>query len=395
MRRAVVVSACRTPIGKFMGSLAARKATDLGAVTVREALRRAGIEPGAVQEVIMGNVLQAGLGQNPARQAQRGAGIPDAVGAVTINKVCGSGLKSVMLAAQAIKAGDHDCIVAGGMESMSNVPYYLPQARAGQRLGHGQMIDGMIADGLWDVYNDFHMGNTGELVAEKYGVSREEQDRYAVESHRRAVAAQTAGRFDAEIVGVEITGRKGDVTVVARDEGPRADSSLEGLAKLKPVFKRDGGTVTAANASSINDGAAALVVMDEDAARSRGLRPMARILGYAAGGMAPEWVMMAPQVAVEKLCALTGITARDFDLVELNEAFAAQAVALTRVLELDPAKVNVHGGAIALGHPIGCSGARILTTLIHAMMDRGAARGLAALCLGGGNAVAMAVELVG
>jgi acetyl-CoA C-acetyltransferase len=392
MGRPVIVSACRTPIGKFLGSLAAKRAPELGAIAVREAMRRAGVQADAVEEVIMGNVLQAGLGQNPARQAQRGAGIPDEVGAVTINKVCGSGLKAVMLAAQAIKAGDHRCIVAGGMESMSNVPYYLPQARAGQRLGHGMLLDGMVHDGLWDIYNDFHMGNTGELVAREYRISRADQDRYAAESHRRAIAAQEAGRFTKELVAVEIAGRKGEITTVDRDEGPRADSTPESLARLKPVFQTDGGTVTAGNASTINDGAAALVVMDEDLARERGLRPMARIIGYATGGMAPEWVMMAPQVAVQKLCMLAKCRPQDFDLVELNEAFAVQCVALLRELQLDPAKVNVNGGAVALGHPIGCSGARVLTTLVHALAGCDLQRGLAALCLGGGNAVALAVE---
>ncbi len=392
MGRPVIVSACRTAIARFQGALAKQKSTQLGAAAVAEAVKRAGLAGDAVQEVLMGCVLPAGLGQNPARQALRGAGIPDAVGATTINKVCGSGLKTVMLAAQAIKAGDLNCAVAGGMESMTNAPYYLPQARAGQRLGHGQVLDGMIQDGLWDVYNDFHMGMTAELVVDKYEVSREQQDAYAVESHQKAVAAQQAGKFDAEILPLELKDRKGKVTVFQSDEGPRADASVESLGKLRPAFKRDGGSVTAGNASTINDGAAALVVMDEDVAKSQGLKPMARILGYATGGMAPEWVMMAPEVAVQKVCALLKVQAQDFDLVELNEAFAAQAVALTRTLELDPAKMNVHGGAIALGHPIGASGARILTTLLYALKDRGLSRGLAGLCLGGGNAVALAVE---
>ncbi|MEZ5964282.1 MAG: acetyl-CoA C-acetyltransferase [Planctomycetota bacterium] len=393
MGRPVIVSAVRTPVGKFQGGLASFRSTQLGAIAVREALARSGVAADAVEEVLMGCVLQAGLGQNPARQALRGAGIPDAVGAVTINKVCGSGLKSVMLAAQAIKAGDLRVAVAGGMESMSNVPYYLPTARSGARLGHTQMQDGMIQDGLWDVYKDFHMGNTAELVVDKYGLTRAEQDSYAVDSHRKAVAAQSGGKFTREIVGVEVKGKKGDVTVVDQDEGPRADCTLEALAKLKPAFKA-GGTVTAGNASSINDGAAACVVVDEDYAKANGLKPMARILGYATGGMAPEWVMMAPLVAVQKLCTLLSCKPGDFDLVELNEAFAAQCVALQRELELDPAKLNVHGGAIALGHPIGASGARVLTTLLHALDDRGLSRGLAGLCLGGGNAVVMAVERI-
>ncbi len=394
MGQAVIVSACRTALGKFQGSLSSLKATDLGARVVGEALQRAGIEASSVEEVLMGSVLQAGLGQNPARQALLGAGIPDSVPAFTVNKVCGSGLKSVMLAAQAIKAGDMGCAIAGGMESMSNAPYYLPEARAGKRLGDGKLIDGMICDGLWDVYNDFHMGLTAELVADKYELSREAQDAYALQSQQRAVAAQQAGKFDAEILPLEIKGRKGQVTSFAVDEGPRADSSLAGLAKLRPAFKREGGTVTAGNASTINDGASALVVMDEDLALAQGLKPMARILGYASGGLAPEWVMMAPEVAVKKLCGQLSMSVADFDLVELNEAFASQALALSRVLELDADKLNVHGGAIALGHPIGCSGARVLTTLLYALRDRGQSRGLAALCLGGGNAVALAVEMM-
>jgi acetyl-CoA C-acetyltransferase len=394
MGRPVIVSACRTPIGKFQGSLATLKATELGALAVAEAVTRAGIAPDQVEEVLMGCVLPAGLGQNPARQALRGAGIPDAVGAFTINKVCGSGLKAVMLAAQAIKAGDLTCAVAGGMESMTNAPYYLPSARAGQRLGHTELVDGMIRDGLWDIYNDFHMGITAELVVDKYEVSREQQDEFALASHQKAVAAQAAGKFDNEIFAVELKDRKGNVTMFDRDEGPRAETTLESLAKLRPAFKRDGGSVTAGNASTINDGASALVVMDEDAANALGKKPIARITGYATGGMAPEWVMMAPEVAVKKVCALLSCNPQDFDLIELNEAFASQGVALTGVLDLDPEKLNVHGGAIALGHPIGASGARVLTTLIHALADRGLSRGLAGLCLGGGNAVALAVEMV-
>jgi acetyl-CoA C-acetyltransferase len=392
MGRPVIVSAVRTPIGKFQGGLAAFPSPHLGALVVREAIKRAGVSADVVEEVLMGCVLQAGLGQNPARQALRGAGVPDSVGAVTINKVCGSGLKAVMLAAQAIKAGDLRVAVAGGMESMSNVPYLLPSARGGARLGHTQLLDGIIQDGLWDVYKDFHMGNTAELVVEKYGVTREQQDAYAVESHRKAVAAQNAGKFKNEILAVEHKGKKGEVTVCDKDEGPRADSSVEALAKLKPAFRPQGGSVTAGNASSINDGAAACVVVDEDFAKAHGLKPLARVLGYATGGMAPEWVMMAPMVAVQKLCTLLECHAQDFDLVELNEAFSAQCVALTRELKLDPGKVNVHGGAVALGHPIGASGARVLTTLLHAMQNRGATRGLAGLCLGGGNAVVMGVE---
>ena len=392
MGRPVIVSACRTPIGRFQGGLAPLSAPKLGALAVAEALRRAELPASAVDDVLMGCVLQANLGQNPARQAAIHGGVPDSVGAATINMVCGSGLKAVMLAAQAIKAGDYKTAVAGGMESMSNAPYYLPQARNGQRLGHGQLVDGMIQDGLWDVYNDFHMGLTGELVAEKYEVSRQQMDGWAAQSQQRAVAAEQAGKFDAERFAVEVPGRKGQVTVVDKDEGPRDGTTAESLGGLKPVFKRDG-TVTAGNASTINDGASALVVMDESEAKSRGIAPLATITGYATGGMAPEWVMMAPEIAVHKVCALTGIKPQDYDLIELNEAFAVQSVALARVLELDPEKVNVNGGAVALGHPIGCSGARILTTLIHALRDRGQTRGLAGLCLGGGNAVALTVEI--
>jgi len=391
MGQPVILSACRTAIGRFQGGLSSIAAPALGSTVVREALRRSGVADDAVDEVIMGNVLQAGIGQNPARQALRGAGLADALPAVTINKVCGSGLKAVMLAAQAIKAGDAKCVVAGGMESMSNVPYYLPQARRGMRLGHSQVVDGLIADGLWDVYNDFHMGNTGELVARKYEIGREAQDAYAVESHRRAVAARDGGKFEAEVFPVEVTGRKGEVTVVAADEGPRADTTPESLARLRPAFDKEG-SVTAGNASSINDGAAALVVADEDFAKAHGLPVMARITGYDTGGLAPEWVMMAPEVAVNKLCARLGVKPSDFDLAELNEAFSVQAIALNRVLGLDPAKVNVHGGAVALGHPIGCSGARVLTTLLHALVDRGGSTGFAGLCLGGGNAVVLSVE---
>lgn len=394
MGRPVIVSACRTAIGKFQGALASFSAPQLGGLAVAEALRRANVPGAEVEEVLMGNVLQAGLGQNPARQSLRAAGIPDAVAAVTINKVCGSGLKTVMLAAQAIKAGDLKVAVAGGMESMSNAPYYLPTARGGARLGHTQALDAIVWDGLWDHYNNFHMGNTGELVAKKYGITRAEQDAYAVESHRRAVAAQKAGAFDAELFAVEIKQKKGDPIVVKADEGPRGDSTVEALAKLRPAFQPEGGSVTAGNASSINDGAAAVVVVDEDYAKAHGLRVLARITGYTTGGLAPEWVMMAPEVATKKLCALLKCSPADFDLVEMNEAFSVQMVALQRQLEIDPAKWNVHGGAVALGHPIGCSGTRVLVTLLHALQRHGKTRGVAGLCLGGGNAVVMSVERV-
>lgn len=394
MGRPVIVSACRTAIGKFQGGLASFTAPQLGGLAVAEALRRAKVPADQVEEVLMGNVLQAGLGQNPARQALRAAGIPDSAAAVTINKVCGSGLKTVMLAAQAIKAGDLKVAVAGGMESMSNTPYYLPTARNGARLGHTQAIDGIVWDGLWDHYNNFHMGNTAELVAQKYNVTRAEQDAYAAESHRRAIAAQKSGAFDAEIFTVEIKQKKGDALQVRVDESPRADSTVESLAKLRPAFQPNGGTVTAGNASSINDGAAALVVCDEDWAKAYGLKPLARILGYATGGLAPEWVMMAPEVATKKLCALMKCSPADFDLAEMNEAFSVQMVALQRQLEMDAAKWNVHGGAVALGHPIGCSGARVLVTLLHALQRHGKTRGVAGLCLGGGNAVVMGVERI-
>ncbi|HET6203078.1 MAG TPA: acetyl-CoA C-acetyltransferase [Planctomycetota bacterium] len=390
MRNVFITSACRTPVGKFLGALSSLPAPELGAIAVREAVRRSGIGPEAIEEVIVGCVLQAGLGQAPARQVLRKAGIPDAVGAFTVNKVCGSSLKAAILAAQAIRGGDADVVVAAGMESMSNAPYLLPGARTGMRLGDAKLVDSMIFDGLWDPYNDIHMGSTGELVAEKYGVSRGDQDAFAVESHRRAVAAERGGKFAAEVVPVTVRGKKGEATVAA-DEGPRPDASLEVLARLKPAFK-EGGTVTAGNASTINDGAAALVLMSEEKARALGARPLARVLGYATGGLAPEWVMMAPTVAIRSLCARTGLALDRFELVEINEAFAAQMVALRRELAIDPERLNVNGGAIALGHPIGASGARILTTLLHAMADRGASHGLAALCLGGGNAVAMAVE---
>jgi len=391
MKEVVIASAGRTPIGKFQGSLAPFKSTQLGALAVAEALRRAQLAPDAVEEVILGCVLAAGLGQNPARQAARGAGIPDAVGAFTVNKVCGSGLKAVMLGAQAIRAGDIDVAVCGGMESMTNAPYLVPDARAGARLGHAQMLDSMVWDGLWDVYNDFHMGLTGELVSQKYEISREMQDAFAAESHRKAAEATAAGRLDAEKFTVEIPQRKGDPLAFTTDEGIRGETTAEGLAKLRPAFKKDG-TVTAGNASQINDGASALVVMSADKAEELGVKPLARITSYATSGVAPEWVMMAPEGSIQGAAAKLGRKPGDFDLHEINEAFSAAACALTRVLDLDPAKINVNGGAVALGHPIGASGARILTTLLYAMQQRKAKTGMASLCLGGGNAVSVAVE---
>jgi acetyl-CoA C-acetyltransferase len=393
MKQAVIVGAARTAIGKFLGGLAPFAAPELGAVAVKAALGRAGIDAKDVDEVILGNVLQAGVGQNPARQAALKAGFPPAIAAYTVNKVCGSGLKAVALAAQAIRAGDGAVYVAGGMESMTNAPYLLRKARQGVRLGHDELTDVMVADGLWDVYENYHMGNTAELVAREFGVSRRQQDEFATMSHRKAAAAAAAGRFEREIVPVEIPQRKGPPVVVKQDEGVRTDTSPDTLGKLKPAFAADG-TVTAGNASQISDGAAAVVVMEEGRARSLGLKPLARITGYATGGVEPKWVMMAPIEAVKKLNAIRGTTVDDYDLVELNEAFSSQACAVTSKLKLDPERVNVHGGAVALGHPIGASGCRILVTLLHAMADRGAKTGLATLCLGGGNAVALSVERV-
>ena len=392
MRDAVIVSAVRLPTGKFMGTLKGFTAPQLGAMVVKEAVRRAGIDPAKVDEVILGNVLSAGVGQAPARQAAIGAGLPPAVGALTINKVCGSGLKAVMLAAQGIATGDADIVVAGGMESMSNAPYILPKAREGMRLGHGQLVDSMIHDGLWDAYDDQHMGCCGEIVAEKHAITRQEQDAYALDSHRKAIAAAKAGRFKDEILPVPIPQKKGDPVLFAHDESPREDTSLEALGKLKAAFK-EGGTVTAGNAPGVNDGAAALVVTSSETARELGLTPMARIVAQATSGLEPRMVMMTPVPAVRKIFEKTGWNAETVDLVELNEAFAVQGVAVVRELGLDPAKVNVNGGAVALGHPIGASGARVLTTLLYALRDRGKKRGIATLCLGGGNGVALAVEI--
>ena len=392
-RDAYIVSACRTAIGEFLGTLAGMSAPQLGALAIKEAVQRAGVEPGQVEEVIMGNVVQAGEGQAPARQAMIHAGIPNTVGAMTINKVCGSGLKAVMLAAQAIKAGDADVIVAGGMESMSNVPYYLPKARTGYRLGHGELVDGMIHDGLWDSFNNFHMGAAAELIAKKFNVTREDQDRFSVDSHQRAAKAQAAGAFKDEIVPVLIPQKKGDPKCFCQDERVRPDSSMETMAKLKPAFQKDG-TVTAGNAPGLNDGASALVVMSGAAVKRLNAKPMARVNGYATGGTAPEMVFYAPVVAVRKLAEKMGQKTNGWDLVEANEAFAAQAIVDARELEWDPATLNVRGGAVALGHPIGASGARVLTTLLYAMRDMKKKSGLATLCLGGGNAVALSVEAV-
>ena len=389
----VIISGCRTAVGKFQGALTDLSAPQLGAVVVREAVKRAGLSSDQVDECIMGNVLPAGLGQNPARQAAIFGGLSPATGAMTINKVCGSGLKAVALAAQAVQTGNSSIVVAGGMESMTNAPYLLPQARKGYRLGNGQVIDSMVHDGLWDIYNDYHMGITGENVAEKYGITREEQDEFAVNSHRKAVAALKECRFKSQIVPVEIPAKKKGAAPVLfdKDESPREDTTIEVLRSLKPAFKKDG-TVTAGNAPGVNDGAAAVVVTSAKRAREFGAEPMVRIVAQATSGVEPKWVMMAPVEAVKKIWEKTGWKNDDVDLYELNEAFSVQALGVMRELGLDPNRVNVNGGAVAIGHPIGASGARVLVTLIYEMTRRNAKRGIAALCLGGGNAVAMAVE---
>ena len=393
MEKAVIIAGVRTPIGKFQGALSDFSATQLGAFAVREVVKRAQLDPKLVDECIMGNVVSAGLGQNPARQAALGGGLSHEVGAMTINKVCGSGLKAVALAAQAVLTGNSSMVVAGGMESMTNAPYLLPQARKGYRLGNAQVVDSMVRDGLWEIYNDYHMGNTGENVAEKYGITREEQDEYAVNSHRKAIAAWKECRFSSQVVPVEILARKkGDApTLFAKDESPREDTTIESLRKLKPAFKKDG-TVTAGNAPGVNDAAAALVVTSAARARELGIEPMAHIVAQATSGVDPKWVMMAPVSGVRKIWEKTGWKADDVDLYELNEAFSVQSVAVARELGLDLSKVNVNGGAVALGHPIGASGARVLVTLIFEMIRRDAHKGIAALCLGGGNSVAMAIE---
>ncbi len=391
IKEAVIISAVRTPVGKFLGALRDFKATELGSLVVKESVKRAGVAPADVDEVIMGCVIQAGLGQNPARQAALIGGLPPAVSAVTVNKVCGSGLKAVMMAAQGVQLGDTDIVVAGGMESMSNAPYLVPKARQGYRLGHGQLLDSMIQDGLWCAFNDYHMGCTGEVVAERWNVSRSEQDEYALNSHRKAAAAIKAGYFKDEIVPVEIPQKKGASVLFAEDETVREDTSLEALGKLKPAFKKDG-SVTAGNAPGVNDGASAVVVTSLERARSMGIEPMGRIAAQATSGTEPELVMMAPVEAIRKVLKKAGWAFSEVDLIELNEAFSVQAVAIVKELGLDPAKVNVNGGAVALGHAIGQSGSRLLTTMLYEMKRRDVHRGVVALCLGGGNAVAMAVE---
>jgi acetyl-CoA C-acetyltransferase len=390
---AVIISGCRTPVGKFQGSLSEFTAPQLGAIVVREAVKRAGVAPTEIDECIMGNVISAGLGQNPARQAAIYGGLSSTTGAMTINKVCGSGLKAVALAAQAVQTGNSSIVVAGGMESMTNAPYLLPQARKGYRLGNAQIVDSMVHDGLWDIYKNYHMGITGENVAEKYGIRREEQDEFAVNSHRKALAAIKECRFKSQIIPVEIPAKKkGEPpTLFEKDESPREDTTIEVLRSLKPAFKKDG-TVTAGNAPGVNDGAAALVVTSAQRAKELGAKPMVRIVAQATSGVDPQWVMMAPVDAVRKIWEKTGWKNGDVDLYELNEAFSVQALGVMRELGLDPNKVNVNGGAVAIGHPIGASGARVLVTLIYEMIRRDVKRGIAALCLGGGNAVAMAVE---
>ena len=391
MRDVVIASAVRTPTGKFLGALKELTAPQLGALVVAEAVRRAGIDPAIVDECIMGNVVSAGLGQNPARQAALRGGLPDHVAALTINKVCGSGLKAVMLAAQGIAVGDIDVAVAGGMESMSNCPYLLPRVRDGLRLGHAELVDSMIHDGLWCSFEGCHMGNAGEVVAEHYHVSRLAQDEYAARSHRRAAAATDSGWFRDEILPLSIPQKKGPPVVVDRDEPIRPDTTVEALGALKPAFKK-GGSVTAGNAPGVNDGAAALVVMAAERAKSLAVAPIARVVGQATSGLPPKFVLMTPIEAVRRVAQKVGWELRDVDLFELNEAFSVQAVAVLAELGIDESKVNVHGGAVALGHAIGSSGARVLTTLLYALKRRNLTRGIATLCLGGGNGVAVAVE---
>jgi acetyl-CoA C-acetyltransferase len=390
MKEAVIVSATRTPIGKFAGGLKDVSAPKIGSVVVREVVKRAKLDPKEVEECIMGNVISAGLGQNPARQAALYGGLPDEVAALTINKVCGSSLKAVMLASDAILAGKEKVIVAGGMESMTNAPYLLEKARFGYKLFDSSLVDAMVRDGLWDIFNNFHMGNTGEIVAQRNSVTRQDADKFSLSSHQKAVRAIKSGAFKDEIVNVEVPSKK-EVVIFSQDEGPREDSTLEALAKLKPAFRNDG-ILTAGNSSSINDGASAVVVMESELARERGLKPLVRIVDYVTSGVKPELLMEAPIHAVEKMLLRNKLTVKDIDLFEHNEAFSTASVAVMRRLQIPEEKFNVNGGAVALGHPIGASGTRVLTTLIYAMQAKGAKRGVATLCLGGGNAVAMLVE---
>jgi len=387
----VLVGAARTPIGKFLGSLSGFSAPQLGAIAIKEAVRRAGIDPQVIEEVIMGNVVTAGIGQAPARQAAIQAGLPVEIPAWTINKVCGSGLKAVMQAAQAIRAGDGQAFVAGGMESMSNAPYLLPKARAGYRMGNGEIVDSVVRDGLWCAFENVHMGNEAEIIAEKFGITRDEQDRFSLQSHQHAAAATAAGRFKDEIVPIQVQQKK-SVQIVDTDESIRTDTSLEALSRLVPVFQQ-GGTVTAGNAPALNDGASATVVVDQEFARVHGMETLARITGYASAAITPRYIFAAPTRVVHLLLERTGLQINDFDLIEVNEAFAAQTLANGKELDWDWSRVNVNGGAIALGHPIGSSGSRVLITLIYELRRRGGGRGLATLCLGGGGAVAMSVEV--
>lgn len=390
----VIVSGARTPIGRFLGGLSSLSASDLGSIAIKEAVKRAGIDGKEVDNVIMGNVCPAGLGQAPARQAAIKSGLSPEIPALTVNKVCGSGMIAIVLSAQQIKAGDAEIVVAGGQESMSNVPYYLHTLRNGNKMGDAKLVDGMIYDGIWCVFHNVHMGIHGEFTAERSGITREMQDEWAAGSHRKAVEAIKNGKFKAEIAPVTIPQKKGDPKVVDTDEGPRADTTLEALAKLKPVFKKDNGTITAGNASSINDGAAALVVMSKEAADKKGVKPLAKITAYATGSVEPQMLFYAPVKAVKKILVQLNVDINYFDLIEVNEAFSSQVLADVKELELDMNKLNVNGGAVALGHPIGASGARIVVTLLHALKDRGLKKGLAAICLGGGEAVALSVEMI-
>ena len=389
-RPVFIVSAARTPIGAFLGSLSSITAPHLGAAAIKAALERSKLAADLIDEVFMGNVLSAGIGQAPARQAAIYAGLPNKVPATTVSKVCGSGLQAVVFGAKTVALSDAEIVVAGGMESMSNVPYYLPQARGGYRMGNGKIVDGMIHDGLWDPYGDFHMGTAGDKCATEYKFTREEQDEFSRESFRRAVAAQKEGAFKNEIVGVSVPQKKGDALVVTEDEGP-PNGKPEKFASLRPAFSKDG-TITAANASSINDGASALVLASEEAVKAHNLEPLGRIVGYAGAAAAPEWFTTAPAAAIKNVCSKLKLSTKDIDLYEINEAFAVVAMVVTKLCELDPKAVNVRGGAVALGHPIGASGARILTTLLHAMKDQNKKRGLATLCIGGGEALAVVVE---
>jgi acetyl-CoA C-acetyltransferase len=387
----VLVGAARTPVGKFLGGLSSFTAPQLGAIAIKEAVRRSGIDPQAIEEVIMGNVISAGIGQAPARQAALLAGLPDDIPAFTVNKVCGSGLKAVMLAAQAIRAGDAQAFVAGGMESMSNGPYLLPNARTGYRMGDGKIVDSVVHDGLWCAFENIHMGNEAEIIAEKFSVTRDEQDHFALQSHQRAAAATVAGRFKDEIVPVEVKQKKGSL-LIEHDEPIRSDTSLEALSKLQPAFLANG-TVTAGNAPGLSDGGSATIVVDQQFAQAQGLAVLARITGYASAAITPRYIFAAPTRAVRRLLERTGQQLHDFDLIEVNEAFAAQALANGKELDWDWSRVNVNGGAIALGHPIGSSGSRVLISLIYELRHRGGGRGLATLCLGGGGAVAMSIEV--